>query len=73
VTQLGKKPPAKKAAATTSIKSENEIGFDLCLNTMELILPSLPHQKPLMKQQILPKARPLAAALVAADSSEYSD
>jgi hypothetical protein len=59
--------------ATTSIRSENEIGFDLCLKNMELIISSLPHQKPLVKQQVPPKTRPLAAALVSADSSEYSD
>jgi hypothetical protein len=72
-TPLGAKPSAKKAGATTPVKSESEIGFDLGVNDLELILASVPHERPSMKQQVSAKAKPLATALVAADSSEYSD
>jgi hypothetical protein len=59
-TPLWPKSPAKKAGAVTPSKSENEIGFDLCMKDMELILASVPHEKPPVKQQVPPKARPLA-------------
>jgi hypothetical protein len=72
-TPLGTKSPVKKAGAMTPSKSENEIGFNLCTKDMELILASVPHEKPSVRQQVPAKGRPLAAALVAADSSEYSD
>jgi hypothetical protein len=72
-TPLGAKSPGKKTGTMTPSKSENETGFDLCIKDMELILAAVPHEKPSMRQRVPAKGRPLAAALVAADLSEYSD